>query len=97
MINGAMVDCYNANEEFMGILYTLQSEMTFPFKAKALGEVVDVIGIDDGNSNTGRGIVAEVKKQGKIYTIGLGELEGISPNSENSKWFQMFHYWASRY
>jgi len=96
MIAEATVDCYDEIEEFMGVLYTLQDSMTFPFKAKALGETVEVIGIDDRESSRGGGIVAEVRKHGKTYTIGLGELE-IEPDSENSKWFQMFHYWARTY
>ncbi len=96
MINEAMVDCYNESEEFMGVLYTLQDSMVFPFKAKALGETIDVVDIDDESSGRGRGVVAKVEKQGKTYTIGLGDLE-IDPDSVNSKWFQMLHYWNSKY
>lgn len=96
MISDATVDCYDEIEEFMGVLYTLQGSMTFPFKAMALGETVEVIGIDDEKSSRGRGIVAEVRKQGNRYTIGLGELE-TEPDSKNSKWFQMFHYWSNTY
>ena len=96
MISEATVDCYDEIEEFMGVLYTLQGCMAFPFKAKALGETVQVMGIDDESSGRGRGVVARVEKLGKTYTIGLGELE-IEPDSENSKWLQMLHYWNSKY
>ncbi len=91
MIRYAAVDCHDDDEVFMGILYTLQDELSFPFKATALGETVEVVDIDDGNSGRGRGVVARVDKQGKTYTIGLAELE-IDPDSENSKWFQILHY-----
>ena len=96
MIRDAAVDCYNDDEVFMGILYTLQDELSFPFEAKALGDTVTVIDIDDRSSGRGRGVVAKVEKQGKAYTIGLGDLE-IDPDSVNSKWFQMLHYWNSKY
>ena len=96
MISDATVDCYDETEEFMGVLYTLHGTLSFPFKATALGDTVEVIGIDGEESSRGRGIVATVKKHGKTYTIGLGELE-IKPGSENSKWFQMLHYWNSKY
>ena len=84
MVNEAMVDCYNETEEFMGILYTLQGSMLFPFKVKAHGETVEVVDIDDESSGRGRGVVAKVEKQGKTYIIGLGDLE-IDPDSVNSK------------
>ena len=96
MISEATVDCYDESEEFAGVLCTLQDSMAFPFEATALGEAVAVTGIDSRKSSRGRGIVAKVKKHGKLYTIGLGELE-IDPDSENTKWFQMFHYWIRRY
>ncbi len=96
MIRYAAADCHDDDEVFMGILYTLQDELSFPFKAKALGDMVEVVDIDGGSSGRGRGVVAEVRKQGKTYTIGLAELE-IDPDSENSKWFQMLHYWNSKY
>ena len=96
MISEATVDCYDETEEFMGVLYTLQGALSFPFKATALGETVKVVDIDDGSSGRGRGVVAKVEKQGKTYTIGLAELK-IDPDSENWKWFQMLHYWNSKY
>ena len=96
MISDATVDCYDETEEFMGVLYTLQGALSFPFKATALGDTVEVVDIDDEESSRGRGIVATVRKNGKIYAIGLGELE-IKPGSENSKWFQMLRYWNSKY
>ena len=91
MIEEATVDCYDEEEEFMGILYALADNLSFPFKAKALGETVEVIGIDDTNSSLGRGVIAKVRERGKEYTIGLAELEPI--DDENAIWFEMYHYW----
>ena len=91
-----MVDCYKEKEDFMEMLYTLQDSMKFPLEAKALGDTIVVADIDGTSSGRGRGVVARVEKQGKTYTIGLGDLE-IEPDFENSKWLQMLHYWNSKY
>jgi hypothetical protein len=52
MIEEATVDCYNEDEAFTGILYTLADNLSFPFKAKVMGESVEIIGIDDEKSRT---------------------------------------------
>ena len=96
MISEAMVDCYDEEEAFMGILYTLADNLKFPFKAKALGETVEVLNIDDEESSRGRGIIATVRKQGEEYSVGLDELE-IKPEPENEKWLEMFYYWLDKY
>jgi hypothetical protein len=97
MIEDAVVDCYDEEEVFMGILYTLEGGMSFPFKAKALGETVEVIGIDTGVSSRGRGVIATVRKQGREYSMGLAELEIEPDDTENAKWLEMYHYWLERY
>ncbi|MEK7396548.1 MAG: calcium-binding protein [Candidatus Poribacteria bacterium] len=96
MISEATVDCYDEEEAFMGVLYTIQGNLSFPFKAKALGDTVEVIDIDDEKSSRGRGIIAKVRKQGKEFNIGLAELE-IESGSENDKWLEMYHYWLEKY
>jgi len=96
MLSEAMVDCYDDEEAFMGVLYTLSDNLSFPFKAKALGDTVEVIGIDDNKSSQGKGIIAIVQKQGKKYTIGLADLEP-EDKPENAKWFEMYHYWLEKY
>jgi len=97
MISDAVVDCYDEEEEFMGILYTVEAGMSFPFKAKALGETVEVTGIDDSLSSRGRGVIATVRKQGREYNMGLAELEIEPDDAENAKWLEMYHYWLERY
>jgi len=96
MISEAAVDCYDDEEAFMGILYTLQEGLSFPFKAKAMGDTVEVFDIDDSKSSQGRGIIAKVRKQGKEYSIGLAELK-IEPSSDNDKWLEMYYYWLEKY
>jgi hypothetical protein len=97
MVEEATVDAYGDEEMFMGILYALSDNLAFPFKAKVLGATVEVIGIDDHNSRWGRGILAQVKKSGREYTIGVVELELEPDDTRNAKWIEMFHYWLKRY
>jgi hypothetical protein len=97
MLEEATVDCYDGYEEFMGVLYCLAGGMSFPFKAKALGDIVEVIGIDTEESSRGRGVIARVRKRGDEYTIDLGSLELVPEDTENAKWFEMYDYWVGRF
>ncbi len=96
MLADATVDAYGDYEEFMSMVCHLDTNMDFPFKAKVLGDTVEVVGIEANMSNPGRGVVANVRKKGKIYTIGLAELT-VDPGSENAEWIEVFHYWLERY
>jgi hypothetical protein len=96
MISEAIVDCHDEEEAFMGIFYTLQDNISFPFRAKALGDTVEVIDIDGSKSSLGKGIIVIVQKNGKKYTMGLADLEP-EDKLENAKWFEMYHYWLEKY
>ena len=96
MIADATIDAYGDYEEFMSIVCHLDSNMVFPFKAKVLGDIVEVTGVEVNLSSPGRGVVAKVRKKGKTYTIGLAELT-VEPDSENAEWIEMLHYWIERY
>jgi len=39
MISDAVVDCYDEEEEFMGILYTVEAGMSFPYMGLAELEI----------------------------------------------------------
>ena len=84
----ATVDCYNEDEEFSGVLTTLEDNLPFPFEAK-----VQVVGIDERRSEPGRGIIAKVRKGKKEYGAALSELE-TPENFEGRKWLEMFEYWG---
>ena len=96
MLADATVDAYGDYEKFMSIVCHLDSNMVFPFKAKVLGDTIEVTGIVANISSPGRGVVANVRKKGKIYTIGLAELT-VDPDSENAEWIEMLHYWIEKF
>ncbi len=97
MIEEATVDCYNEDEAFMGVICYLADRISLPFKATVLGDVVEVIGIDDEESGLGRGMVAEIRKKDDEYTIGLEELEVKPGDTENAKLLEMYKSWISRF
>jgi hypothetical protein len=74
MVEEAIVDCYNENEELASILATLKDRLEFLFQARVLGETVEVIGLDQEQSSKQRGVVAKVRKGGRQYTVALADL-----------------------
>ena len=49
LLEQAIVDCYDEEEEFSGVLCTLEDNLSFPLQAEVMGEPVEVIGLDDLN------------------------------------------------
>ena len=96
LLEEATVDCYGEEEEFAGILCTLDECLSFPLQAKALGERVQVIGLDDANSDLRRGIVARVRKADREYSISLADLEFIDPDPASAEWLAMYRQWLKR-
>jgi hypothetical protein len=94
LLEQATVDCYDEEEEFSGVLCTLDDNLSFPLQAEAMGEPVEVIGLDDRRSSLRRGIVAVVRRGGREYAVGLAELNFISPDPTSAEWLAMYRYWA---
>jgi len=95
LLDQAIVDCYNEEEEFGGMLCTLEDNLSFPLQAEALGEPVEVIGLDSRRSSLRRGIVARVRKGDKEYTVGLSELVIVDPDPTSAEWLEVYRYWAN--
>lgn len=94
LLEQATVDCYDEEEEFGGILCALEGNLNFPLQAEAMGEQVEVIGMDDRRSSLRRGIVARVRKGGREYSAGLADLNFIAPDPASAEWLAMYRYWA---
>ncbi len=96
LLEEATVDCYDEYEAFMGVIVTLDENLPFPFEAKALGETMEVLGIDDNRSDMKHGVIARVRKGKKEYRVALSELE-IPKKLKTNKWFEMYQYWLQGY
>jgi hypothetical protein len=96
LIEEATVDCYGEYEEFAGMLATLDDRLEFPFEARVLGERVEVIELDEQASNERRGIVAQVRRGGRQYTVALADVEAVEKDSETADWLAAYRYWLGR-
>jgi len=92
----ATVDCYDEEEEFVGVLTALSEGIGFPLRAKALGDLVEVLNLDDRASSLRRGILAIVRKGGKEYRVALSELELVDPDPVSAEWLEVYRYWLGR-
>ncbi len=92
LLKEAMVDAYGDEEQFSGVVVTLQDNLPFPFEAKAVGETVEVIGIDERRSGLGRGAIAVVRKGNREHGVALSELE-MPGNFKGRKWLEMYEYY----
>jgi len=44
LLEEATVDCYNEEEAFWGMFYTLEGSLSFPLQARVLDETVTLVG-----------------------------------------------------
>ncbi len=89
----ATLDCYDEEEEFMGVLCALEDHLNFPLQAKAFEDPVEIIGLDMRHSGPRRGILARVRKGSREYPIGLAELEFADLDPVSAEWLAMYRYW----
>ena len=94
LLDEATVDCYNEDEEFMGVLVSLQDNLSFPMRATLAGAPVEVQGIDDQRSSLHRGIVAEIEREGQVYYVSLADLEFVKPDEMSAEWLAMYRWWV---
>lgn len=96
LLDEAMVDAYGDEEQFMGVVVTLEDNLPFPFEAELVGVSVTVLEIVEGESSVARGIKARVQREGKKYVVGLEDLEPKTIVSQNKYW-EMYKYWLERF
>ncbi len=94
MLEQAIVDCYDEEEEFTGVFNALDDNLSFPLQAEAMGEPVEVVGLDSRRSSLRTGIVARVRKGGREYSAGLADLKFSDPDPASAEWLEVYRYWA---
>jgi len=93
LLEEATVDCYDEEEQFWGVFYTLEERLAFPLQARALGEAVTVVRLDDRCSGLRRGVMARVRKADQEYTAALSELDIVEPDPVSAEWLEAYRYW----
>ena len=93
LLEEATVNCYNEEEAFWGVFYTLEARLAFPLQARAMGETVTIVALDDRRSGLRRGVMARVRKADQEYAAALSELEVVDPDPLSAEWLEAYHYW----
>lgn len=90
----ATADCHDEDEQFWGIFYALaEGGLNFPLKARAWGDLVEVVDLDGGSSNLRRGITALVRKGDREYPTNLADLKFVDPDPSSAEWLAVYQYW----
>lgn len=96
MLEEATIDCYNEEEEFSGVLCTLENELKFPFDAIVMGKSAKVLNVDDNRSSLRSGIMMKVEFEGKKHSVALAMVEVVDKSSNNEKWVGWGGWWGRR-
>lgn len=94
LLEEAIVDCYDEEEEFMGVLITVDENVTWPLSAELAGMPVEILGLDENASSTRRGIVARIRRGGKEYIASLSDLTFGPMDESSAAWLAMYCWWA---
>src|SRR5690242_8559167 len=86
LIEEATVDCYDEHEEHMGMLTMIEENVVCPFKAKVIGEVVEVV--DLRYRKSGVGVDAVCRYKDKDYKIDIFSLEWPKKKPKGYKWIE---------
>jgi hypothetical protein len=91
LIEEALVDCYTEDEQHGAFLVMLDEHVACPFKARIVGEEVEVRGFDwDG---AGREIVAICRRKGRRYRVNVTVLEWPGRSPTGAIWFDAYRAW----
>jgi hypothetical protein len=96
LLEEATVDCYDEEEEFAGVLISVDENVAWPLPADLAGTSVEVLGLDESASSPRRGIVARIRRDGKEYRAALADLTFGDVDETSAEWLAMFRWWADR-
>lgn len=95
LLDEAIVDCYDEEEEFSGVLISIDENVAWPLPAQLAGMPVEVLGLDESASNLRRGIQARIRRDGKVQRASLIDLTFGDVDETSAEWLALFHWWAS--
>lgn len=76
------------------MLTMIEEHVVFPFRAKIIGETVEVTGFrwpDDGY-----GLSAVCRRNDKTHRVDVNSLEWIEPYPEGFEWIAAYQAWRKR-
>jgi hypothetical protein len=91
MVREAVVDCYDEEEQTMGLLDMLQENLILPFETRVLGMPVEVVSVEIVDRDR---IIAMCKRGGVRQAISLEDLPLPTPAPEGAEWIEAYRYWS---
>jgi len=94
LIEEATVDCYNEDEQHVGFMTVIEDNVISPFKAKVIGEEVEVVELR--SAECGFGIDAVCRYRGKDYRINIHSLEWPRQKPNGFEWIEAYRTWLGQ-
>lgn len=89
LIEEATIDCYDIEECKDGFFNLIEEHLRFPFPAHVVGEDVEVIGIQFGDT----GIQFKCYRKGKVYTVDIYSIDYNPKNVSGSELIDAYKQW----
>jgi hypothetical protein len=93
LIQEATVDCYGEGEEHLGLMTMIEENVVCPFRAKVIGEEVEVVELSAPDA--GFGLDAVCRYKGKDYRIDVNSLEWPNKKPEGFEWIEAYQVWRA--
>ncbi len=91
LVKEGTVDAYGEDEQHSSLLTMIDDEVVCPFKAKVIGEEVEVV--DFAWPKEGYGLYALCKRKGKKHKVDVNSLEWVKPYPKGFKWIEAYFFW----
>lgn len=91
LIEEATIDAYGDEEQHTGLLTMIEDNVVCPFKAKLIGEVVEIT--DFVWPDSGLGLKVKCTHKGKTHLIDITSLEWTDPLPEGFEWIEVYFEW----
>jgi hypothetical protein len=91
LIEEATVDCYDEEEQRTGFRTMIEDNVVFPFRAKVVGEEIEITAFQWPTG--GVGFKAVCKRKGKKYLVDITSLEWTEPHPEGFEWIEAYLAW----
>jgi hypothetical protein len=90
LIEEAIVDAYNEDEQAVGFLTMVEEHLALPFRTRVLGIEVSVVAVDMDDDG---GLKAICEHAGSRQRIGLTDLPLPSPPPSGAEWIAAYKRW----
>lgn len=90
MIEEATVDCYDEEEQLLGLFTMIEDNLTIPFETEILGVRVTVTDVEQ---TAGGQIVAICSRDRFRQSVPLVDLPLPTPPPDGSEWIDAYRRW----